>query len=215
MPSTRPHGRSTSGWCARGATTSATTWPQTRMNLGIALRNQGRLEEAVAEYQAAREIRERLVREGRDDLRDDLAKTRMNLGIALTTTGPTGRSRRRVPSRTGDLRAVGTRGTRRPPQRPGHDADEPRHRLADTGPAGRKQSPSIQAAREIRERLVREGRDDLRDDLATTRMNLGNALRQQGRLEDAVAEFQAAREIYERLVREGRDDLRNDLAARG
>ena len=46
------------------------------MNLGLALREQGRLEEAVAEYQAAREIYERLVREGRDDLQEDLARTR-------------------------------------------------------------------------------------------------------------------------------------------
>jgi tetratricopeptide (TPR) repeat protein len=59
---------------------------------------------------------------------------------------------------------------------------------------------------------VREGRDDLRNDLAMTRMNLGNVMQKQGRLEGAVAEYQGAREIYERLVREGRDDLRNDRA---
>jgi tetratricopeptide (TPR) repeat protein len=65
---------------------------------------------------------------------------------------------------------------------------------------------------EVYERLVREGRDDLRRDLARTRMNLGAALKGQGRLDEAVAEYRAAQEVYERLVREGRNDLRDSLA---
>jgi hypothetical protein len=60
---------------------------RTRMSLGIAFMGQGRLEEAVAEYQAAQEIYERLVGDGRDDLRKDLAMTRMGLGVALKTQG--------------------------------------------------------------------------------------------------------------------------------
>jgi hypothetical protein len=50
------------------------------------------------------------------------------------------------------------------------------------------------------------------DDLAGMRADLGFALSNQGRLEEAVVEYKAARDIYERLVHEGRDDLRENLA---
>jgi len=184
----------------------------TRMSLGVALWTQGRLEEAVAEYQAAREIYERLVREGRDDLRNDLALTRMNLGAALC-------NQRRLEEAVAEFLAAReiyellVRGGR----------DDLRNDLAATrmglGNALQNQGrleeavAEFLAAREIYERLVGEGGDGLRNDLAMTRVNLGNALQNQGRLEEAVAEFLAAREIYERLVGEGRDDLRNNLAA--
>ncbi len=68
-------------------------------------------------------------------------------------------------------------------------------------------------ALQIYERLVREGRPDLRNSLALTWMNLSGTLGKQGRWEEAVAGFQAARTIYERLLGEGQQQHRIDLAA--
>ncbi|KKK80530.1 hypothetical protein LCGC14_2822570, partial [marine sediment metagenome] len=64
------------------------------------------------------------------------------------------------------------------------------------------------------ERLIaEEGRRELRNDLASAYNNRGNALADQGKLADAVADFDRAIEIYDTLVeQEGRRELRNDLA---
>src|SRR5207244_12270334 len=83
------------------------------------------------------------------------------------------------------------------PDRLTHDlarAPFPTRRSSDLG--------EFQAAREIHEGLVCAGQiqeDDLRNDLATTRIVLGTALAKQNPLHEAVAEFQAARDIYEKL----------------
>ncbi len=180
-------------------------------NLGNALAVQGRLDEAVAEYQAAREIQEQLVREGRDDLRNELARTRNNLGIALDKQG-------RLDEAVAEYQAareIYERLVREGRDDLRNDLAATRMNLGNALAVQGRLDEAVaeyQAAREIYEWLVGEGRDDLRNALAATRMNLGIAFWQQGRLDEAVAEYQDAREIYERLVREGRDDLRNDLA---
>ena len=195
----------------RGTSEETDDLAMTRMGLGSALSDQGRLEEAVTEYQAARELYERLVREGRDDLCGALATTRMGLGIALWNQG----RREEAVAEYQAAREIQERLVR-------EGRDDLRNDLAMTrmniGNAlanqGRLEEAvtEYQSAREIFERLVGEGHDDLRNSLAVTRSNLGNALSEQGRLEEAVAEYQAAREIRAGLVREGRDDLRNGLA---
>lgn len=168
---------------------------KTRYNFGTALLHEGRLEESIAEFQAAQVIFERLVREGHDDLRNAVAMTRGNIGIALSEQG-------RLDEGVAEFQAA--RDIRERLVRDGRD--DLRNELAMTrmnlGGTLSKLSrleeavAEFQAAREIYEGL------DLPSGVATTRMNLGYALRTQGRLEEAVVEYQAAREIYERLVRE-------------
>ena len=53
------------------------------LNLGLALDSLGKLNEAIAEYDKAIEIYEKLVEAGRSELANDLAKTYMNKGNAL------------------------------------------------------------------------------------------------------------------------------------
>ncbi len=69
-------------------------------------------------------------------------------------------------------------------------------------------------ALDIYEALVNEeGRRELRKDLASTYNNRGVAKRGLGQLGTAVADFGKALELYETLVyKEGRRELRNDLA---
>ena len=58
-----------------------------------------------------------------------------------------------------------------------------------------------------------EGRRELRNDLAMSYNNRGNAYRAQGKLSESIADYGRAIEIYEQLVEtEGRRELRNDLA---
>ena len=67
---------------------------------------------------------------------------------------------------------------------------------------------------EIREQLVeKEGRRELRNDLAMCYNNRGNALAAQGNIGEAISDYGRAIEIYEQLVeKEARRELRNDLA---
>src|SRR5437762_3230825 len=65
---------------------------------------------------------------------------------------------------------------------------------------------------EIREELVRGGRADLREDLATALMNKGVALGNQKQFGPAVECYDRAMEIREELVGGGCADLREDLA---
>ena len=51
---------------------------------GIALKDQGRQEDAAAEFRAALEVCERLVREGRSELREQVATARNSLGNTLS-----------------------------------------------------------------------------------------------------------------------------------
>ena len=67
---------------------------------------------------------------------------------------------------------------------------------------------------EIREQLVtKEGQRELRNDLAMCYNNRGNVFQVQGKLSEAIEDYGRAIEIYEKLVeKEGRRELRNDLA---
>jgi tetratricopeptide (TPR) repeat protein len=182
----------------------------TRMSLGVALKNQGWLDEAVAEFQAALEIYERLVCEGRNELLSHLALTWMNLGIAMWKQGRLDAAITKLQAARENFERLVQEGR-----------EDLRNELAETrsnlGNAlrdqGRLEEAIVehQAARESRDQLVREGRVELRSDLALTQMNLGFSLWKQCRLDEAIAEYQGARDSFARLVREGRDDLRHDL----
>ena len=60
--------------------------------------------------------------------------------------------------------------------------------------------------------LIDQGRDDLRHELANTRVNFGVCLRQNGELSEAKQIYEVAQSEYQDLVDKGRDNLRPDLA---
>ena len=62
--------------------------------------------------------------------------------------------------------------------------------------------------------MEKEGRRELRNDLASCYNNRGIAYSDQGKLTESIADYGRAVAIYEQLVEtEGRRDLRNDLAS--
>ncbi len=184
-------------------------------NRGGVLHRQGRLHDAIADYEKAVEIRETLIeQEGHRQLRNDLAGNYNNRGIALEAQG-------RLDEAIADYdKAVEIRETLVHEE----GCKELRNELAgnynNRGGALEAQGRLDEAvadydkAVEIRETLVyQEGRKELRNNLAGNYNNRGTTLEVQGRLDEAVADFEKAVEIYETLVeREGRKELRNDLA---
>ena len=69
------------------------------------------------------------------------------------------------------------------------------------------------AIRVYEEVIEKEGRRELRNDLAMCYNNRGVALQAQGKLAEAIGDYGRAIEIYKELVeKEGRWELRNDLA---
>lgn len=186
----------------------------TYSNRGIAFRDQGRLAEAIADYDRAIEIRKRLVEEeGRSELRNDLADVYNNRGIAFRKQG-----RLAEAIEDYDQAIEITKGLVEEEGR-----SELRNDLAMTynnrGNAFRAQGRLTEAiadydrAIEIQKRLVEnEGRSELRNDLAMTYSNRGTALGDQDRLDEAIVDFVQAIKIYQCLVEdEGRRELIPDL----
>jgi tetratricopeptide (TPR) repeat protein len=61
------------------------------------------------------------------------------------------------------------------------------------------------------QRLIAQGRDDLRPELALTRMNLAVCLYSQGELSSARTHYETTLNEYQRLIAQGRDDLRPEF----
>ena len=84
-------GRSSSGW--RGRTppspSSSATWPHSHNNIGVVLRETGKPAEALAAYEQARAILERLARENPTvtEFQADLAESHNNIGLCSRDTG--------------------------------------------------------------------------------------------------------------------------------
>ncbi|HEY6341771.1 MAG TPA: tetratricopeptide repeat protein [Bryobacteraceae bacterium] len=186
------------------------------VNKGNALANLKRLEEALACYDRAIEIREELVRAGRPDLskgdlREDMASALMNKGVAL------GGLRRFDEELTCYDRAIEISEEL---VRAGRSdlAEDVATALMNRGVAlgslrrFDEELTCYDRAIEIREELVRAGRSDLRENVATALMNKGVALWSLERLEEALACYDGAIEIREELVRAGRSDLRENVA---
>jgi tetratricopeptide (TPR) repeat protein len=146
-------------------------------NLGLALRNMGRVEEAITAHQAAAAI----YRET-GDRRDEasaLEQPRPRPPRGRASEG----SDHGLPRRCRDLP-----GDRRPPRR-SLGPEQPRHRPAADGPVG-----EAITAHQASAAIFAETNDGHREGSALT--NLGNALRQAGRVEQAITACQDAAAIY-------------------
>jgi tetratricopeptide (TPR) repeat protein len=183
---------------------------------GNSLWEKRELEPALLAYGTAWRMREDQVgRQGRRELRNDLAAAYVNRGVTFRNLGRLGEAladygagidlREQLVQREGRrelrnelARAYMNRGVA----------------LADLGRLGEALADHG-AGIDLYETLVRrEGRRELRNDHAAAYMNRGNALRNLGRLEEALADYGACIGLYEALVeREGRLELRNELAA--
>jgi tetratricopeptide (TPR) repeat protein len=163
-------------------------------------------ERTIVEYKAACEIIERLVREGRDDLRDELARIRACLGTELADQGRFEEGAAEIQSACDAEEALVREGR--------SDVWQGLARTRLILGVVRKQQGRLedavieyQAALSIQERLVNEGRDDVRCELAATQNCLGEMLRVVGRGAEAIAHLAAGKQILEDLVRAGRADL--------
>ncbi len=184
-------------------------------NRGLALRAQGKLDAAIADYEEAIDLRETLVlKENRLELRNKLAGTYNNRGIALQRQGE-------LELAIADYdKAVKLRETLVHKE----NRLELRNDLASSynnrGIALQRQCElelaiaDYDKAIELREKLVyKENRLELRNHLARAYNNRGNALADQGKLDDAVADYDKAIGLYDTLVnKENRLELRNDMA---
>ena len=184
-------------------------------NRGITYGQMGRLEEAVADYGQALQLRRTLVEsEGRQELRNELASVYDNRGVAFAVLG-------RLEE------AVADYGQALQLYRMLVDSEgrqELRNELAgvynNRGIAYRQMGRLEEAVADFDQALQlwqtlvdSEGRQELRNDLAMVYNNRGNAFADLGRLEEAVADYGQALQLRKRLVEsEGRQELRNDLA---
>jgi tetratricopeptide (TPR) repeat protein len=190
--------------------------PAAYLDQGNRLCEMREVEPSLLACEAVLEMREdQVVRQGRHELRNDLARAYMNRGIALADLG-------RLPEALADYGAcIALR--EELVQREGRR--ELRHDLANAymnrgnalGMAGRLEEALVDlgACIKLREQLVqREGRRELRNDLACAHINRGVCRQQLGRLGEALADLGACIGLFETMVRhEGRHELRNNLAA--
>ena len=144
-----------------------------------ALSEQGKLDEAIAEYREAMR------------LKPDLAEAHTNLGIALLRPGEAGRGDRRAPRG-----AAAQARLRRGPQ-------QPRHRPEQTRGSWTRRSPST---------AKRSGSSPTDSDAHN---NLGIALRDQGKLDEAIAELPRRRSGSSPTTAEAHNNLGNRPADRG
>lgn len=181
------------------------------MNRGVTFADTQQLGNALADYDRAVEIREKLDTQGRLADRNDLAAAYMNRGTAFQDKQDTDRA-------FADYgRAIEIREKL--------DAEgrlQDRNNLASVymnrGNSHLYQQKTERAiadydrAIEIREKLVAEGRLGVRNDLASTYMDRGNAFSDRLDPENAVADYDRAIEIREKLDAEGALLDGNDLA---
>jgi tetratricopeptide (TPR) repeat protein len=166
-------------------------------------------------YDMAVRLREdQIQRQGRAELRNDLAEAYVNRGLSLMNVG-------RLEEALADYRAA-TDLREELVNRDGRN--DLRHDLGVTylnrGNAlqrlGRLEEALAESGAPIglyEELVRREGRSDLRNYLAMAYMHRGNELAGLGRLEQALSDHGAAIDLREELVRrEGRRDLRDELA---
>ncbi|UCF42244.1 MAG: tetratricopeptide repeat protein [Planctomycetota bacterium] len=185
-------------------------------NRGNALWNQGKLDEAIADYGRAIVICEELVeREGRLELRNDLAMSYNNRGGALIEQG-------KLDDAIGDYgRAIAI--IEEVVEKEGRL--ELRNNLAtcynnqgialsDRGKLDEAIADYGRAIAIYKELVETEGSSELRRDLAMAYNNRWVALWRQGRLDQAIEDLGRAIAVYKELVeKEGRRELRHDLAA--
>jgi tetratricopeptide (TPR) repeat protein len=170
---TRKHWKSSAPWATATARGTLT-------NLGNVYADQGRWEEAIANYEKALEIFRAL------GDRHGEGQSAHGPGQRLRRPGPLGRGHRKLRESTGNLPRPG-----RPPRR-GSDAGQPGQRLRPAGPLGRGH------------RLLRESLEIFRalgdrHGEAQTLGNLGNVYADQGRWEEAIANYEKALEIFRAL----------------
>jgi tetratricopeptide (TPR) repeat protein len=205
-----------SGWVLRllvasGRADLANDLAKALVNRGIALRELGRLPQAVTAYDEAIEIRRPLVDGGQTDLANALARTLMNQGVALRQIGELERAVAAYDEAIGIRRSLVQGGQ-------ADLANELAAALMNQGIAlrGLGQSGEAVAAYdesiEIRRSLVESGQADVSRALAKTQMNRGIALRGFGQLAEAVTAYDEAIDRYRQLVEGGRTDLANSLA---
>ena len=187
----------------------------TYIGVGLALWSQGRLAEAIIEYDKSIEIYERLVnKENRGELANELAKTYMNKGITLDIQGKPAKAIIEYDKAIEIYERLVNQENR------GELADELAKTYMNKGIALWTQGKPAEAIIEhdraisIYERLVnQENRGELANSLAMTCMNKGIALWSQDKSAEAIIEYDKAIAIYERLVnQENRGELADDLA---
>ncbi len=182
------------------------------LNKGNALKNLGKPNEALAEYDKAMEIWKPLVENGRYELANVLAGAYMNKGVALKNLGKPNEALAEYDKAIEIRRPLVASG---------------RHELAnDLAKAYMNKGVALwnlgklnealaeyDKTIEILKPLVANGRHKLANDLAMAYINKGSALVDQEKYSEAEAEYNKSIEIQESLVKEEkRIELTNDLA---
>jgi tetratricopeptide (TPR) repeat protein len=180
-------------------------------NLGLALSEMGRREEALQAAQEAVEIRRRLAAQHPDAFLPDLAGSLLNLGKALSEMG------RRAEALQAAQEAVEIR-RRLAAQHPDAFLPDLAASLNNLGAMlsemGRREE-ALQAAQEaveIRRRLAAQHPDAFLPDMAMSLANLGNRLSEMGRRAEALQATQEAVDLYRRLAAQHPDAFLPDMA---
>jgi len=186
------------------------------MNKGVALRNLGRLEEAIHCYKEAIGIYRRLVEvEGRVELENDLARALMNKGNALRDSG---RLNEAIDCYNEAIRIyrrlVEVEGRVELKNYLAGALMNKSNALRDLGRHKEAIDCCDEAIGIFKHLIEVEGRVELANYLAGALMNKGNALFYSGRHREAIDCYDEAIKMRRRLVEvEGRVELENDLAS--
>jgi tetratricopeptide (TPR) repeat protein len=180
-------------------------------NLGLALQNLGKLNEAIAEYDKAIQIYQPLVESGSAELASDLVNAYGNKGIALRNLGRLDEAIAEFDKATEIRKPLVEAGRIELANDLAKDYLNKGNVFINLGKLD-EAIVEYDKAIQIRQPLVEAGHVELATDLAIAYINKGVALRHLGKLDEAIAEYDKAIQIYQPLVESGRVELVNDLA---
>ncbi len=182
-----------------------------KLDKGVSLKNLGKINEAIIEYDKVIEIRKDLVANGRTELANGLAKAYMNKGNSIQLLGKINETIIEYEKAIEIWKELVANG---------------RTEIADTlAMAYMNKGVSLknlgkineaiieyEKAVEILKDLIANGRNELANDLAMAYMNKGNSIQLLGKINEAIIEYEKAILIWKDLVEQGRTELANDLA---
>ncbi|MBK9168044.1 MAG: tetratricopeptide repeat protein [Bryobacterales bacterium] len=177
-----------------------------QMNLGVALSDLKRYDEAVSAYETAVATRKELVESGHTDLREGLGTARMNLGNVLSCLKRYGQAIQMYQAAIETFRSLGL------PERQAIARMNLGNALAGLKLYDAAVVEYMAAVNEY-QHVPPESLPDLAERLATLHTNLGSVLGAAGLHSDAAEAHRLAVGIRANLADEGRTDILEDVAA--
>jgi tetratricopeptide (TPR) repeat protein len=181
------------------------------VNKGVLLDNLGKLNEAIAEYDKAILIRERLVKGGRTELENDLANAYMSKGVSLDNLGKLNEAIAEYDNAISIYERLVKGGQTKLENDLASTYVNKGGSLDSLGKLN-EGTVEFDKAIAIYEDLVKQGRTELANELAAAYNNKGESLRNLGKLNEAIIETEKAIAIRKPLVASGRTELTNALA---